>query len=78
MRLTKKETVFNWTPECQKLFELLRLYLCGELILKYADTSKPYALYRDVSKYGWAGVPTQSQTTDTHGRSVTTDHPVVK
>ena len=45
--LTRKETTFNWTPECQKLFELLKSYLCGEPILKYADTSKPYTLYTD-------------------------------
>ena len=40
-RLTKKETVFNLTPECQKSFDVLNSYLCGEPILKYADTSKP-------------------------------------
>ena len=67
MRLTKKETVFNWTPECQKSFDLLKSYLCGEPILKYADTSKPYT---------WAGVLTQSHTTVMDGKSVTTDHPV--
>ena len=39
--LTRKETPFNWTPKCQKSFELLKLYLCGEPILKYVDTSKP-------------------------------------
>ena len=32
-RLTRKETTFNWTPECQKSFELLKSYLCGEPIL---------------------------------------------
>ena len=75
-RLTRKETTFNWTPECQKSFELLKSYLCGEPILKYADTSKPYTLYTDASKYGWAGVLTQSHTMDIDGKSVTTDHPV--
>ena len=75
-RLTKKETIFNWTPECQKSFDLLKSYLCGEPILKYADTSKPYTLYTDASKYGWAGVLTQSHTTVIDGKSVTTDHPV--
>ena len=49
-QLTKKETKFMWTPECQKSFELLKSYLCGEPILKYADTSKPYTLYTDASK----------------------------
>ena len=76
-QLTKKETKFVWTPECQKSFELLKLYLCGESILKYADTSKPYTLYTDASKYGRAGVLTQSHTTVIDGKSVTTDHPVV-
>ena len=75
-RLTRKETTFNWTPECQKSFKLLKSYLCGEPILKYADQSKPYTLYTDASKYGWVGVLTQSHTIDIDGKSVTTDHPV--
>ena len=75
-QLTRKETPFNWTPKCQKSFELLKSYLCGEPILRYADTSKPYTLYTDASKYGWAGVLTQFHTTDIDGKSVTTDHPV--
>ena len=75
-KLTKKETVFNWTPECQKSFDLLKSYLCGEPILKYADMSKPYTLYTDASKYGCMGVLTQSHTTVIDGKSVTTDHPV--
>ena len=44
---------------------------------KINDTSKPYTLYTDASKYGWAGMLTQSHTTVTDGKSVTTDHPVV-
>ena len=76
-QLTKKEMKFMWTPECQKSFELLKSFLCGEPILKYADTSKLYTLYTDASKYGWAGVLTQSCTTVIDGKSVTTDHPVV-
>ena len=75
-QLTRKETPFNWTPECQKLFKLLKSYLCCEPILNYADTSKPYTLYTDASKYSWAGVLTQSHTTDIDVKSVTTDHPV--
>ena len=61
--LTKKDKKFEWTPECQRSFDLLKETLCGEPILKYADTSKPYTLYTDASKYGWAGVLTQSHTT---------------
>ena len=76
-QLTKKETKFVRTPECQKSFDLLKSFLCGESILKYADTSKPYTLYTDASKYRWAGVLTQSHTTVIDGKSVTTNHPVV-
>ena len=65
-----------WTRECQKSFELLKSFLCGEPILKYADTSKPYILYTDASKYGWAEVLTQSHTAVIDCKSVTTDHPV--
>ena len=45
-------------------------------ILKYADTSKPYTLYTDASKFGWAGVLTQPHTMVIDGKSTTTDHPV--
>ena len=75
--LMKKEMKFVWTTECQNLFELLKSFLCGEPIMKYADTSKPYTLYTDASKYSWAGVLNQSHTTVIDGKSVTTDHPVV-
>ena len=74
--LTKKDKKFEWTPACQKSFNLLKETLCGEPILKYADTSKPYTLYTDASKFGWAGVLTQSHTTVIDGKSTTTDHPV--
>ena len=74
--LTKKDTKFEWTPACQKSFKLLKETLCGKPVLKYADTSKPYTLYTDASKFGWAGVLTQPHTTVTDGKSTTTDHPV--
>ena len=74
--LTKKDKKFEWTPACQKSFDLLKETLCGEPILKYADTSKPYTLYTDASKFGWAGVLTQLHTTVIDGKSTTTDHPV--
>ena len=75
-QLTKKETKFMWTLGCQKSFKLLKSFLCGEPILKYADTSKPYTLYTDASKYRWARVLTQSHSTVIDGKSVTIDHPV--
>ena len=74
--LTKKDKKFEWTPACQKSFDLLKETLCGEPVLKYADTSKPYTLYTDASKFSWAEVLTQSHTTVIDGKSTTTDHPV--
>ena len=74
--LTKKDTKFEWTPACQRSFNLLKETLCCEPILKYADTSKPYTLYTDASKYGWAGVLTQKHTTVIDGKSHTTENPV--
>ena len=74
--LTKKDAKFEWTSACQKSFELLKETLCGEPVLKYADTSKPYTLYTDASKYGWAGVLTQPHEEIIDGKSTTTDHPV--
>ena len=74
--LTKKDKKFEWTPACQKSFDLLKETPCGEPVLKYADASKPYILYTDASKFSWAGVLTQSHTTVIDGKSTTTDHPV--
>ena len=45
-------------------------------ILKYPDTDKPYTIFTDVSKYGWAGVLTQEHTSVIDGKQMTTNHPV--
>ena len=66
--LTKKDKKLEWTAACQKSFDLLKETLCGEPVLKYADTSKPYTLYTDASKFSWAGVLTQSHTTIIDGK----------
>ena len=36
-------------------------------ILKYPDTEKPYTIFTDASKYGWAGVLTQEHTSTVDG-----------
>ena len=58
--LTKKDQKFEWTPASQKSFKLLKEALDHEPVLKYADVSKPYTLYTDASKFGWAEVLTQN------------------
>ena len=58
-RLTCKDVMFEWTKECQAIFLILKEALCKQPILKYPNTSKPYVLFTDASKHGWAGVLTQ-------------------
>ena len=56
--------------------QMLKDALCSAPILKYPDTSKPYTLYTDASKYGWADVLTQSHTSFIDGKEIKLDHPV--
>ena len=75
-KLTAKDTSFEWTPQCQFSFEVLKDALMSAPILKYPDTEKPYTIFTDASKYGWAGVLTQEHTSVINGKEVTTNHPV--
>ena len=62
--------------QCQRSFELLKEYLLKEPILVYPDTSKPYTLYTDASKYAWAGVLTQRYVHEMEGKEKEIYHPV--
>ena len=44
--------------------------------MKYPNTSKPYTIFTDASKYGWAGVFTQENTSVIDGKEVIANHPV--
>ena len=55
---------------------MLKDTLVSASILKYPDTSKPYTIFTDVSKYGWARVLTQEHTSVVDGKEITTKHPV--
>ena len=44
--------------------------------MKYPDTSKPYTIFTDASKYDWAGFLTQEHTSVLDGKEVTANHPV--
>ena len=57
--LTQKDVLFEWTKECQAVFQMLKDALCEHPILQYPDPAKSYVLFMDVSKYAWAGVLTQ-------------------
>ena len=56
---------------------MLKDTLVSAPILKYPDTSKPYTIFTDASKYGWARVLTQEDTSVLDGKETTTKHPVV-
>ena len=75
-KLLAHDCEFKWTNQCDNSFQMLKDTLCSAHILKYPDTSKPYMLYTDASKYRWAGVLTQSHTSVVDGKSITMDHPV--
>ena len=74
--LTKKDIVFEWTPECQQTFELLKDLLMQEPILKYPDPSKPYILYTDASKYAWSCVLIQEHEHELDGKMKKIHHPI--
>ena len=59
IHLTKKDVEFNWTPECENCFQILKEFLQQAPILKYPDPQASYTLYTDASKYVYAGVLTQ-------------------
>ena len=76
-KLLAHDCEFKLTNQCDISFQMLKDTLCSALILKYPDMTKPYMLYTDASKYGWAGVLTQSHTSVVDGKSITMDHPLL-
>ena len=49
-RLTRKDAVFSWSPECQSAFQTLKDRLCYPPILSYPDFSHPFHLFTDASQ----------------------------
>ena len=49
---------------------MMKDFLISAPILKYPDTTKPYTIFTDASKYGWAGVLTQEHTSVVDGKEV--------
>ena len=74
-KLLAHDCEFVWTNQCDISYQMLKDTLCSA-ILMYPDTRKPYMLYTDASKYGWAGVLTQRHMSTVDGKEVTMDHPV--
>jgi hypothetical protein len=67
--LTKKETPWNWTTECNTAFETLRQTMITSLVLMLPDHEKPFTLITDASDYATGAILEQR---DTLGQS----HPI--
>ena len=73
-RLTRHNTLFQWSKQCEFAFQSLKNALCTKPILKFPDPQNLYVLFTDASKYVWAGVLTQPYTEEIEGKVVTTHH----
>ena len=63
-KLTRKDSKFIWTEECQTGFEYLRTTLTKSPILKYPDPHKRYVVFTDASDQAAAAVLTQEYSDD--------------
>ena len=63
-KLTRKDSKFIWTDECQTGFEYLQTCLTESPILKYPDPHKRYVVFTDASDQAAATVLTQEYTDD--------------
>ena len=58
--LTKKDNPWNWNNFCQNAFNRLKNTFLTKPILHLPDTSKPFAIVTDASKYASGGVLLQA------------------
>ena len=58
--LTKKDTPWNWSNSCQNAFNRLKNCFLTKPVLHLPDTSKPFAIATDASKYASGGVLLQA------------------
>lgn len=62
--LTKKGSVWNWTPECSASLKAIRQALSSAPVLEYFDIDKTTQLYVDASPVGLGGVLVQTDKED--------------
>ena len=75
-KLTGHKVIWDWCSKCDLSFQMMKNFMISAPILKYPDTTKPYTIFTDASKYGLAGVLTQEHTSVVDAKEVTTNHPV--
>ena len=63
-KLTRKDSKFVWTAECQTGFEYLRISLTKSPILKYPEPYKRHVVFTDASDQAAAAVLTQEYSDD--------------
>jgi hypothetical protein len=59
--LTKKDKIWNWTNECQTVFETLKERFSTAPVLTMPDTTKPFILETDASKWAIGATLLQKQ-----------------
>jgi hypothetical protein len=59
--LTKKDKIWNWTNECQTTFETLKERFSTAPVLTMPDTTKPFILETDASKWAIGATLLQKQ-----------------
>ena len=59
--LTKKDTIFNWSTECQQLFDALKTSLTEAPVLAYPNMNALFRLHTDASNFAVGGVLCQEQ-----------------
>ena len=59
-KLHRMDTKFQWSLQCQAIFDHLKQALCKEPILQYPSTEKLYTLFTDASHYAYSCILTQA------------------
>ena len=59
VRLTQKNTLFNWTDECESSFNRLKGLLCSAPILSYPKFDREFLLQTDASDFGVGAILSQ-------------------
>ena len=60
--LTKKNTPWEWSPKCERVFDVLKKIFCMQPILKMPDPSAPFSIATNASKHATGGVLMQQDT----------------
>ena len=60
-KLLRKGIEFQWSEQCNNIFNILKKELCKMPSLHYCDPNKPLELFTDASNYSYSGILHQVQ-----------------